>query len=51
MKRTQNSRFDDQDLIDLLLIYVKDYNKKPTQRDRLADERYPTHLTYINRFV
>ena len=50
MKRTQNSRFDDQDLIDLLLIYTTDYNKLPTQRDLLADERFPTHITFINRF-
>ena len=50
MKRTQNSRFDDQDLIDLLLIYATDYNKLPTQRDLLADERFPTHVTFINRF-
>ena len=50
MKRTQNSRFADQDLIDLLLIYVTDYNKLPTQRDLLADERFPTHVTFINRF-
>ena len=50
MKRTQNSRFDDQDLIDLLLIYVTDYNKLPTQRDLLADERFPTHITFIRRF-
>ena len=50
MKRTQNSRFDDQDLIDLLLIYVTDYNKLPTQRDLLADERFPTHVTFIRRF-
>ena len=50
MKRTQNSRFCDQDLIDLLLIYATDYNKLPTQRDLLADERFPTHITYIRRF-
>ena len=50
MKRTQNSRFADQDLIDLLLIYVTDYNKLPTQRDLLADERFPTHVTFIRRF-
>ena len=48
--RNQNSRFDDQDLIDLLLIYVTDFNRKPTQRDLLADERFPTHITFINRF-
>ena len=48
--RNQNSRFDDQDLIDLLLIYVTDYNRKPTQRDLLADDRFPTHITFINRF-
>ena len=50
MKRTQNSRFADQDLIDLLLIYVTDYNKLPTQRDLLADERFPIHIQFINRF-
>ena len=48
--RNQNSRFCDQDLIDLLLIYVTDFNRKPTQRDLLADERFPTHITFINRF-
>ena len=48
--RNQNSRFDDQDLIDLLLIYVTDFNRKPTQRDLLADDRFPTHITFTNRF-
>ena len=48
--RNQNSRFCDQDLIDLLLIYVTDFNRKPTQRDLLADDRFPTHITFINRF-
>ena len=50
MERTVNSRFADQDLIDMLLIYVTDYNRCPTQRDLLADERFPTHVTYIRRF-
>ena len=48
--RNQNSRFCDQDLIDLLLIYVTDFNCKPTQRDLLADDRFPTHITFIRRF-
>ena len=50
MKRTQNSRFDDQDLIDLLLIYTTDMNKVTTQRDLLADDRFPPHITFIHRF-
>lgn len=43
-------RYTDQDLIELLQIWCTDYNKLPTQRDILADDRMPTHHTYLGRF-
>lgn len=45
-----NNRYTNQELIKLLQIWCMDFNRKPTQRDILADERMPTHHTYINRF-
>jgi hypothetical protein len=34
----------------MLQIIVSDYNRQPTQRDVLTDDRLPTHHTYRNRF-
>ena len=49
MEKT-NLRYSDQELLDLLLIFCTDFNKQPSQRDILNDDRFPTHHTYIARF-
>ena len=45
-----NNRYSEQDLLEALYIWVTDYNKLPTHREISADNRMPTHHTYINRF-
>lgn len=49
MAATQD-RYTDTDLLRMLQIIVSDYNRQPTQRDVLSDDRLPTHHTYRNRF-
>jgi len=43
-------RYTDNDLLRMLQVIVSDYNRQPTQREVLADDRLPTHHTYRNRF-
>lgn len=44
------TRYTDQELVAMLRILASDYNKRPTQRAILADERLPTHHTFNKRF-
>lgn len=44
------NRYTDRELIERIWVWCGDYNKIPTQRDILNDDRMPTHHTYINRF-
>lgn len=48
--RDVQRRYTDKELITLLQILGSDYNRKPTQRDILNDDRLPTHHTYSKRF-
>jgi hypothetical protein len=43
-------RYTDKELITLLRILASDYNRKPTQRNILDDDRLPTHHTLNKRF-
>lgn len=43
-------RYTDRELITLLRVLASDYNRRPTQRDILDDDRMPTHHTLIKRF-
>lgn len=45
-----NRRYTQEELIELLQIFCTDFNKQPTQREILSDDRFPTHHTYITRF-
>lgn len=44
------NRYTDKELIERIWVWCSDYNRIPTQRDILNDDRMPTHHTYINRF-
>jgi len=43
-------RYTDRELIEMIQIITADYNKKPSHRAILKDDRLPTHHTYIKRF-
>lgn len=43
-------RYTDKELVTLLRIMASDYNRKPTQRAILDDDRLPTHHTFNKRF-
>ena len=45
-----NKRYTNDELLELLQIFCTDFNKQPTQREILSDDRFPTHHTYIARF-
>ena len=45
-----NRRYTNNELLELLQIFCTDFNKQPTQREILSDDRFPTHHTYIARF-
>lgn len=49
MKSTQN-RYTNDELAILLRILATDYNRRPSQRTILKDDRLPTHHTYRKRF-
>lgn len=44
------NRYTDKELIEKIWVWCSDYNRIPTQRDILNDNRMPTHHTYISRF-
>lgn len=44
------NRYTDRELIEKIWIWCSDYNRIPTQRDILNDDRMSTHHTYISRF-
>lgn len=44
------NKYTEEELIHLLYIWITDYNKLPTYREISADDRMPTHYTYVKRF-